>query len=116
MIKVEFTKQEGEYIRLDVSGHAGQAKIGQDVICSASSILAYTLAQTLAYIHKQGWLKKKPVTKLKSGRGIIQCDPKREYFEECLMAFFEIEVGYSLLAHNYPQFVELKMFGEPEKA
>lgn len=115
MIKATFTKEEGEYIRLDVNGHAGQAKIGQDVICSAASILIYTLGQTLLYIHKQGWLKKKPVIKLKSGRGTIQCDPKREFFEECLMAFFEIEIGYSLLANNYPQFVELKMFGDPEK-
>ena len=115
MIKAEFTKAEGDYIRLDITGHAGQARIGQDIICSAASILAYTLAQTVTYLHKQGWLRAKPVISLKSGRGTICCSPKRDYFEECLMAFFEIEVGYSLLNHNYPKHVELKMFGDPEK-
>ena len=114
MVKAEFTKAEGDYIRLDVNGHAGQAAIGHDVVCSAASILAYTLAQTITYLHKQGWLRVKPVITLKSGRGTICCHPKDEYFAECLMAFFQAEVGYSLLAENYPKYVDLKMFGEAE--
>ena len=116
MIKAEFTKEAGDFIRLDIVGHAGQAKIGKDVVCSAASILAYTLAQTIKYTHTQGWLKSKPVVNLKSGRGTICCYPKDEYYNECLMAFFQAEVGYSLLAHNYPQYVDIKMFGKPSEA
>ena len=115
MINATFTKESGDFIRLDINGHAGQADIGKDVVCSAASILAYTLAQTMLYLHKQGWLKSKPCVTLKSGRGTICCHPKDEFFNECLMAFFQAEVGYSLLSENYPKYVELKMFGDPEK-
>lgn len=114
MIKVEFSKAAGDFIRLDVNGHAGQAEVGKDVVCSAASILAYTLAQTVMYLHKQGWLKVKPVITLKTGNGTICCHPKDDFYNECLMAFFQTEVGYSLLAENYPQYLELIMFGEAE--
>ena len=114
MIKASFEKEDGEYISLYIEGHAGQAEKGQDIVCSAASILAYTVGQTITQMHKQGWLKKKPHISLKEGRGLITCVPKEGYFDECLMAFFVAEMGYHLLATNYPQFVGLKMFGEAD--
>ena len=114
MIKAEFSKVAGDFIRLDVNGHAGQAEVGKDIVCSAASILAYTLAQTVMYLHKEGWLKVKPVIALTSGRGTICCHPKDEYYTWCLMAFFQTEVGYSMLSENYPEYVELTMFGEAD--
>ena len=114
MMTVEFTKEAGGYIRLEINGHAGQAGHGHDVVCAAASMLAYTLAQTLDYLHRQGWLQAKPVVRLHSGMGLICCTPKKEYFEQCLMAFFEMEVGFSLLAKNYPEYVELRPFGFSE--
>ena len=112
MIKASFEKEEGQYLSLLVEGHAGQAEKGQDIICSAASILAYTLGQTLTQMDKQGWLKKKPHINLKEGKGLITCIPNEGCFDECLMAFFFAEVGFSLLSHNYPQYVEVKVFGE----
>ena len=112
MIQASFEKEDGEFISLCVEGHAGQAEKGQDIVCSAASILAYTVGQTITQMHKQGWLKKKPHINLKEGKGLITCIPKEEYFDECLMAFFVAEMGYHLLSTNYPQFVGLKMFGE----
>lgn len=112
MIKASFEKEEGQYLSLLVEGHAGQAEKGQDIVCSAASILAYTLGQTITQMDKQGWLKKKPHINLKEGKGLITCIPNEEYFNECLMAFFVVEMGYSLLANNYPQYVEVKVFGE----
>ena len=112
MITASFEKEEGKFISLCVAGHAGQAEIGKDIVCSAASILVYTVAQTITQMHKQGWLKKKPRINLKEGKGIVTCVPKAEYYEECLMAFFVAEVGYTLLAKNYPQYVALNPFGE----
>lgn len=112
MIKASFEKEEGKYLSLLVEGHAGQAEKGNDIVCSAASILAYTLGQTLTQMDKQGWLKKKPHINLKEGKGLITCIPQKEYFDECLMAFFFAEVGYSLLSNNYPQYVSVKVFGE----
>lgn len=116
MIRVEFDKEEAKFISLSVEGHAGQAEKGHDIVCSAASILAYTVGQTLVQMNKQGWMKKKPRIDLDDGKGIITCHPKEEYFDECLMVFFVAEVGYSLLAQNYPQCVELQTFGEPTEA
>lgn len=113
MIRAAFEKEDFEYISLLVEGHAGQAEKGQDIVCSAASILAYTVGQTLTQMHKQGWLKKKPHINLREGKGLITCVPKREYFDECLMVFFVAEVGYSLLRNNYPQYVDVKTFGKP---
>ena len=113
MIRAAFEKEDFEYISLLVDGHAGQAEKGQDIVCSAASILAYTVGQTLTQMHKQGWLKKRPHINLREGKGLITCVPKREYFDECLMVFFVAEVGYSLLRNNYPQYVDVKTFGKP---
>ena len=112
MIRASFEKEEGKFLSLCIEGHAGQAEKGKDIVCSAASILAYTVAQTITQMDKQGWLKKKPHINLKEGKGLITCFPKEEYFDGCLLAFFEVKVGYILLAKNYPQFVEVKMFGE----
>ena len=114
MITATFEKEDGEFISMCVEGHAGQAEKGHDIVCSAASILAYTVAQTLAQMDKQGWFKKKPHINLKEGRGLITCIPKEEFFDECLMVFFVAEIGYNLLATNYPQFVAIEMFCEAE--
>ena len=114
MIRVEFEKEEGKFLSLCVEGHSGQAEKGRDIVCSAASILAYTVGQTLVQMNKQGWLKKKPHINLKEGRGVVTCSPKKEYYEECLMVFFVAEMGYTLLAKNYPQYVGIRPFGEAE--
>ena len=115
MINVSFSRDD-ETISMRVNGHAGQAEMGQDIVCASSSILAYTVAQTLQYIEARGGLKKKPHIKLNSGYAEIICKPTEEYAGEVLQTFFVAEVGYTLLAHNYPQYVELKMFGETARS
>lgn len=112
MIKASFEKVDNEFISMRVEGHAGQADKGKDIVCASASILAYTVAQTLTQMHKQGWLKKKPNLTLTEGNSLITCRPKPEYFDECLMVFFVAEVGYHLLATNYPQYVAVELFGE----
>ena len=47
MIQAAFyTDKSSGSISLKLSGHAGAANKGQDIICSAASMLAYTVAQT----------------------------------------------------------------------
>jgi uncharacterized protein YsxB (DUF464 family) len=113
MIKVQFEhRKDINTIVMKVEGHAGQATKGNDVICSAASILVYTVAQYLNFIYKRGGLQKKPRILLNDGDALIVAKPKSEFEGEVLNTFFVAEVGYSLLAHNYPQYVKLKMFGE----
>ena len=115
MLKVKFTA-EGDKLKLSLDGHAGQADIGHDIVCSSCSILAYTVAQIVKTEEKEGSLKTKPLIVLDKGSAIVSCEPKPEKYNELLHAFYVAEVGYTLLAHNYPQFVDFTPFGEPEEA
>lgn len=47
MIKITVIKHAGEYRGFVVSGHAGYAKSGQDIICSAVSALTVTTVNAL---------------------------------------------------------------------
>lgn len=113
MIRASFEeKQDESVIRLRLQGHAGQAKDGCDVVCAAASILAYTAAQTALYLYADGKLRGKPEIRLEKGDSLISMRPKEEHYGEALYTFFVAQVGYSLLAKNYPQAVALSMFGQ----
>ena len=115
MVTAEFfTNKESGSITLKLTGHAGQAKKGEDIVCAGASILAYTVAQALQFMYEQGELQKKPHIKLKEGDTIIVAKPKPERYEETLHTFFVAQVGYSLLAKTYPQYVTLSSFGDSE--
>lgn len=113
MIQVVFEEnKEKKTIALRMEGHAGQAADGKDIICAAASILAYTAAQTVSYMFSDGKLRRKPCIRLAKGNVLISVRPRQEYYEEALYALFVTQVGYSLLAKNYPQFLKLSMFGQ----
>ena len=115
MITASFTYQkEAGTIVLKVNGHAGMNTKGHDIVCSAASILTYTIAQYLEYVDKQKGLRKKPKINIKDGDAFIVAKPTEKYMGEVLNAFFVAEVGFNLLAQNYPQYVELKMLGEAD--
>ena len=93
---------------LELKGHAGQAEVGQDIVCASASILAYTVAQIVEAMHHHGDFVYTPIILLESGRAVIHCKAKDDdIYAEVLHTFFVIQTGYRLLAHNYPQFVEL---------
>lgn len=111
MIKVSIRNNGNtRYVRLKVKGHSGQADIGQDIVCASASILTYTVAQIVKDMEAQDSFTMKPVIKLDSGDATITCKCKTDiaYFE-VLNALNVAQVGYALLAHNYPQYVEIKL-------
>ena len=115
MVRADFfTNKESGSITLKLTGHAGQAKSGEDIVCSAASILAYTVAQALQFMYEQGDLQKKPHIKLEEGDTIIVAKPKTDSYAEALHTFFVAQVGYHLLAHNYPQYVTLSSFADSD--
>ena len=116
MIKASFTYQkELGIVSMLIEGHSGQAEKGNDLICAASSMLAYTVAQYVDYVDKADGLTEKPFIEIEDGYMSIVTKPTEKYIAEVLNAFFVAEVGYSLLAQDYPQYVELKLFGEAKK-
>ena len=111
MIQVRFEK-DGKNIILTVQGHSEQAQMGQDIVCSAASILAYTVAQMVTEMGEDGKLKKKPHIRMESGDSAVTCKPTKQYFGEALHTYTVAQKGYELLAHTYPEYVRLTKFGE----
>lgn len=113
MIKIKLSESKAKgSLSLKLKGHAGQAPLGEDIVCASASILAYTVAQMVTDISSKGGLKKPPTIKLEKGDAVVTCYPKDETYAELLHTYFVAQVGYNLLAHNYPQFVELQMLGK----
>ena len=113
MIHIKFDKSEdGKSISLTMNGHAGYSEEGQDIVCSAASILAYTAAQIVRWMHEDGKLQNKPRIRMEPGDIQIVCTPKEDEFPEALHTYSVVQVGCRLLAQTYPEFVSLKMFGE----
>lgn len=114
MIRATFSyDKEKREATLKISGHAGQAKRGDDIICASASILAYTLAQVIKAMEHHGDLAEPPTIDMESGDAVIVCRARDPFlFAEIMYAFFVVETGYTLLAKNYPQFVEFISDGE----
>lgn len=111
MITVKFSEnKEAKTISLKVTGHAGQAESGNDIICASASILLYTVAQYATFAYQKHHLKKKPMVTLDVGNAEVIITPKAEHYGEALHTYFVAQIGYTLLARNYPQFVELIPF------
>ena len=118
MIKVKFrTHDATKYLRLTVEGHAGSDAKGHDLVCAMASILAYTVAQVVQAMEHQGELSGKPCVELKEGDAtiIFRCK-NNDIYAKARHTFFVAETGYTLLAHNYPQYVEVKSVGKAETA
>ena len=104
--------KKSRYLELSVKGHAGMAESGQDIVCSAVSILSYTVAQIVNVMEERHLLTEGPRISLKNGDAEISCECKPNSFDEIEKAFKFAMTGYTLLVHTYPQFVELNVNGE----
>lgn len=114
MIRAMFELNEDTHsIGMRLKGHAGMSTIGNDVICASASILAYTIGQIVKTSSEMGKTEGEPMIKLEKGNATISCVCKPEYYAEMVHAFVVIETGLHLLANQYPNFVNLKMFGQP---
>ena len=59
MITAKFyCKPDRGTIHMEIRGHSGSAPKGEDLICSAATMLAYTAAQAIQFMSEQGKLKR----------------------------------------------------------
>ena len=100
-VKIDIDKERRE-CSLCVKGHAGYAGIGQDIVCASVSILAYTAVQCLCDTED-----KAPKFSMGKGECFIPPQAVKTSFEEAVQTLSVMRQGYTLLAHNYPQHVEL---------
>lgn len=111
MIQVKFSKGNGDNsIRLRLVGHAGYEKEGKDIVCSAASILAYTVAQIILSMDEKGKLQRKPMIRLDSGDILLVCTPKKRHYAAAVHSFAVVQVGYALIEESYPENLKLTTF------
>ena len=73
MINADFTKKDGR-VRLILSGHAGYAHDGSDIVCAAVSGLFYALVGYLMNLKNEGLI----IRSIASGRGDVECSLEGE--------------------------------------
>lgn len=106
MIEITFDPKNFE---LKVEGHAGQAEHGHDIVCSAVSILFYTLAEALTQANDM--LQEHPTINIEDGNGYAKCLPKREYEGNIATVYWTVLVGLELLANQYKDYINFTVLG-----
>ena len=103
-----YQKPSNGSIHMTLKGHADYAPKGEDLICSAATMLAYTVAQAMQFMYENGNLKKKPKIHIKDGEATIIATPTEDAYAEVLHTYWVAQCGVHVLAHNYPQNVKLE--------
>lgn len=105
MIQVVYHRN---FHRLSITGHAGAAEPGYDLVCASASMLAYTLAANVANMADNGQVRE-PVMKMNEGDTEISCNPRHNLKASVTLVFDSVCVGFELLAHDYPEYVSYKI-------
>ena len=105
MINVVYHRK---YHRVTIKGHAYSGEAGHDLICSACSVLAYTLAANVANMEQYGQVRNM-LTDLKKGDAEICCKPNSRFESVITMIFDSICVGFELLANDYPENIKYEI-------
>lgn len=107
MIEIKFKPKE---LEISVTGHAGAAEKGQDIVCSAVSILFYTLAQ--AVTDSVDMLTEEPVIDIEDGSGFVSCKPKEVFLAAIQRTYWTVLTGFELLAQEYKDYVNFTVEGQ----
>ena len=91
---------------ISIEGHAGAAPRGADIVCSAASMLALTLASAVKRLDGEG-----EISRFSSSisKGSVQLDftVKRRALEKVSAIVDTITEGYMMLEENYPEYVSV---------
>lgn len=114
MIKVEIFKEKSNLIRrYSICGHANYRSSGEDIICSAVSILGYTVLRSLVEVC--GIVENKITYKIDEEIGLldvtIPSDLNEDIIEKTQIVFNTFEVGIKSLVESYPKYISLKYRG-----
>lgn len=97
--------EDGGCCYLHVGGHADYSHSGMDIVCSAVSMLACTMAACLEDEERRGNLKRME-SDLRGGEVNLEWEPE-DFAAGRLRTIWEtVETGFSLLAEHYPANVE----------
>ena len=107
MIEITFNEKN---LELSVKGHANHGEKGEDIVCSAVSILFYTLAESLNEAKEM--LVKNPRINMEDGNGTISCVPKGIYEANVSLMYWTVLNGFELLASEYEDNIKLEILNK----
>ena len=108
MVTITYQKGSGmSPTRLEIKGHALYGETGQDVLCSALSILMHTAAKTVEEMQEKGWLMEEPTLELSVGQGVVELIPSPKYSVLATEKRDTIFTGLKLLERYYPKYVTI---------
>lgn len=107
MIQVKYNRF---YNKLTMNGHAGSAPIGHDLVCSAASILAHTLAANVGNMADAGMCRN-VVNDIREGEARIGCTAVRGSERVVANTFQSVCVGFEILASKFPENISFKIIG-----
>ena len=96
------------YNRLTVTGHAGSAEPGHDLVCASASMLAYTLAANVANMADNKQVRE-PIMKMDEGDTVISCKPRHNLTTTVTLVFDTVCAGFGLLAYQHPEYISYEM-------
>jgi len=108
MIQIQFHNYPDSRMELRVSGHAGAAPKGEDLICAAVSILVYTAAGALQEAWLRGNLHAQPEILLREGFARICVRPRAGHRGAVRQIFSVVRCGMQTLAGSFPEHVSVK--------
>lgn len=99
-------KYDSEHLILDISGHAGMAEWGKDIVCAAVSSLSYALEAHLFCREKEyrGEIERSE----EQAHCLIRAYPRLGWEARCKESFEVIMNGMRLLREYYPEYVEIE--------
>ena len=97
-----------KYNRLTVTGHAGSAEPGHDLVCASASMLAYTLAANVANMADNGQVRE-PIMNIDDGNTEISCKPRHNLKDSVTLVFDSVCVGFEKLAYDYPEYIKYEI-------
>ena len=98
MTDITFFKNRDTFF-FDSRGHTGYAEGGLDVLCSAVSILCYTLAAALAKYEEEGKIVN---FRKRIASGEVHLEFSAEYLPEGIKTLM---LGFGLLNENFPEYI-----------
>lgn len=102
MIEVKYDKSAHT---LTVDGHAG-GKLGSDIVCAATSILIYTVAENVYSFDRAEMIEHGRV-RIEEGHAEIAFEPKADYTMIIDIIMLSLLRGFRLLAKQEPEKVRL---------
>ena len=106
MVSIKYVRRDASFL-LQVSGHAGAAPRGKDLVCCGVSVLVQTLAQRVLDLYTEGLLQEFPETILSPADSCVAAKALPETVQLVGQTFAVILTGLRMLAEQYPQFITI---------